>query len=205
MDFREAEEFLRRESDRLYVPRIDVEDGYVIYAVVSLYTLFRGGGVRVVDAGAGAGYSTLWIAWALEDVCVGGGCEVVAVERFGDLLDIGRRVLNRIYMRRVEVKFVVDDALSYIADLALESIDIAFVDVDKHQYLEALKLLEEKLRVGGVAMFHNAYRPRPPPSFFNYIETRRDRWSYTVIPTPMGILLAVKKSRTNHTDIPKQF
>ncbi|RLG85104.1 MAG: hypothetical protein DRO39_06420 [Thermoprotei archaeon] len=193
LSFREAEELLRRESDRLYIPRIDVEDGYAIYTAVYVYAALRGGGVRAIDAGAGAGYSTLWIAWALEDACRSGGCSVVAIERFGELLNVGRRILGRVRMERAELGFVEGDALRYIEGQAPGTIDIAFVDVDKHQYLEVLKLLETRLRRGGVAMFHNAYVPQPPPSFFRYLEERASIWSHSIVPTSMGILITVKK------------
>jgi predicted O-methyltransferase YrrM len=74
----EAIEIAEELSDRLLIPRIDREDGVVLYTIISLLTN-SSNKFFALDAGAGVGYSTLWIISSLEDQCV--NSVVYAVER----------------------------------------------------------------------------------------------------------------------------
>lgn len=69
---------------------------------------------------------------------------------------------------------------------------LAFIDIEKHQYLDALRLLEDRLRPGGAAFFHNAFFPAPPEEFF--VAASREPWRSTILPTPAGMLVAYKSS-----------
>ncbi len=176
------------ESLRAGIPSIEFEDGVALYSAA--YTLLRGrSGALVIDAGAGIGYSTLWLAAAMMDAC-SGPCRLVAVEAYTPYVDKLRANLERVAREAgglVRVEAVAGDALEYVERLPPESIDMVFVDVDKELYTDMLRLLRSRLKRGGLAAFHNAYAPPPPPSF--YEELRRG-WNYTVVPTRLGIALA---------------
>ena len=89
------------------------------------------------------------------------------------------------------MEFVEGDALSYVRGLKEESVDIAFVDVEKPMYPDMLRILETRLKTGGIAIFHNAYFP-PPPRGFAWLASQKP-WKSTMIPTDTGgLLLAVK-------------
>ncbi|WP_236698186.1 O-methyltransferase [Pyrodictium occultum] len=183
-------ERVEEESARAGIPSIEREDGSALYAVAYLYTLGRGGeGVAAADLGAGIGYSTLWLAGGVEAACTR-GCRVVAVEADPWRSRRLREVLGEAGLERTRLEAVQGDALSYLERLGPGSLDIVFVDVDKHEYARVLELLESRLRPGGVAVFHNAYFPRPPGSFFEAVE--RGPWRSTVVPTRLGLLVAVR-------------
>ncbi len=64
---------------------------------------------------------------------------------------------------------------------------MAFVDIEKSSYPQALRLLRKKLRRGGIAIFHNAISPRPPKEFFEIADRE---FISIIIPSSAGILLA---------------
>ncbi len=177
-------------SRALGIPSVDPEDGMILYATTLQATARLGGAIDALDLGAGIGYSTLWIAAGAEDACrPGGPCRVVAVEASARLARLGEEATARAGLRRVRVRGVAGDALAYLESLPRRSVDLAFVDIEKHEYTPALELLEYKLRPGGVALFHNAYFPRPPQEFFEHVKSGPWRWG--VAPTPQGLLIAV--------------
>ena len=174
------ESLFRRESERLWVPSIDWEDGLVLQSLA-----FAAGEGLVVDLGAGAGYSTLWLLAGMADSCRK-RCRLFAVERRRDRAETARRLLSSIPVENVEVEVLVGDALEAVKEL--REISLAFVDIDKARYPEALSLLEERLIEGGLAVFHNAYTPPPPPGFLE--KASQPPWLSTIIPTDQGLLVA---------------
>ena len=125
----------------------------------------------------------------MEASCAG-PCRLVAVEWDRSKAEIAREVLSGAGWRRVEVEVVSGDALEYLRGLPAGSITLAFVDVEKEGYPEALRILEEKLEPGGVAAFHNAFFPAPPREFFE--AAARPPWRGGVVPTPAGLYILVK-------------
>ncbi len=177
-------------SERLFIPRIEDVDGAALMGLAFHYTLARGGGVVAVDAGAGAGYSTVWIAGGVEAGCTRGGCRVVAVEADERLAAEARRILGGLPLERTQLEVRVGDAVGYVESLDGESLDILFVDVDKWQYRRMLELAVEKLKPGGVVAFHNYRVPKPPEDFFRLVE--RLTWPRLIVPSLPGLLVLVK-------------
>ena len=177
-----------RESERLGIPSIDASDGIAL--MLEAYRQTLTGGTLLLDLGAGVGYSTAWIALGADEGCSQGGCRVVAVEYDPSRSSRIEANLGRLGLERVEVSVVTGEALEVLRGLEPGSISLAFVDIEKHQYLEALRLLEEKLKPGGAAFFHNAFFPAPPEEFF--VAASREPWRATVLPTPAGMLVAYK-------------
>jgi len=172
-------EALREESYRLGIPAIDERDGYALAALA--FSAPRGG--VVLDLGAGVGYSTAWLALGAG----AWGARIVAVEyepsRAGRLRGHARLIMEATGAR---VEVVEGEALDVLRGLQDGSVSMAFVDIEKHWYPEALRLLREKLVPGGLAAFHNAYFPRPPREFFE----EAARLEHVVLPTPVGLLVA---------------
>ncbi|OWJ54902.1 hypothetical protein Pdsh_04135 [Pyrodictium delaneyi] len=180
------------ESTRIGLKPVMREDGSALYALSYLYTALHSSREREIvalDLGAGIGYSTLWIARGIEEACIG-RCRVVAVEREESRYHRLRMVLSEAGLRSIELEAVHADALKYLMDLPDESIDMAFVDVEKGLYPLVLRTLEDKLRYGGVAVFHNAFYPKPSEMFLK--TARRWPWKTTIVPTRLGLLVAVK-------------
>lgn len=183
---------VRRKSVSMGIPAIDVEDGMIL-ASIAFHVASRGGRT-FVDAGAGIGYSTLWIYYGVAKGC-SGNCKIVALEYNGAIYKELKRNISRLQggalesVQRVLVEAVHGDALGFLT--AIDSMDYAFIDIEKGDYPKALSVLESKLSKDGVALFHNAFYPRPPQSFFNMLD--RGPWRYMVAPTPQGLLIAVRE------------
>ena len=180
----------RRESTLLGVLPVDVEDG-IILAGIALVVSSKGD-ILVVDLGAGVGYSSLWIASGLEAGCTS-RCRLVLVERRKDRIEKAREILEK-HQWRIDIEFHRVDALEYLESIPSSSIDMAFVDIEKKYYPEVLELLQQKLVEKGVALFHNAYTPRPPSEFYEKLE-KSDSWRASILPTPQGLLVAYLEKR----------
>ena len=179
-------------STRLGIPSIEEEDGIVLQSISHAYALRGADDLFLLDLGAGIGYSTLWLLMGAKPVCeeMRKRCRIVAVERDPVLAHYARKVLSETQMKssRVIIDVVEGDATTYLERVEDCSVDIAFVDIDKGAYAKALRLLAYKLKPGGLALFHNAFVPRPPTSFFE--EASRRPWLSIIVPTAMGILIA---------------
>ncbi len=179
-------EELRRASLGMGIPAIDPEDGMVLEATA--FQAASAGASLAVDAGAGIGYSTAWIAMGLEAGCRG-ECRLIAIEYDPGKARRIKESLNPLGLERVRVEVVEEDALEYLSRLPPESLGYAFIDVEKNQYPEALDLLSNLLPSGGIALFHNAYFPPPPRTFFQKAQSHP--WRSLIIPTPAGMLIAI--------------
>ncbi len=188
LDFRDLELRIRLASDSAGISRIDFEDGLVIYSALFTFALGKQG-LRVYDLGAAMGYSSLWLAKAMEDGC-GSGCQLTAVEVRPERLQGARGLLGQAGFERVRLEFVEGDALKVIEAIDDESIDAAFVDVEVRLYPAVLDLLMRKLRKGGLLMLHNAVRPPPPAETFQALV--RAGWRYSIVPTLEGVLITRK-------------
>lgn len=106
------------------------------------------GGQRVLEIGAGFGYSALFFARA-----VGEGGLVRGIERHEheilafDVLFAGHPLADRIELECGEgAAVLLEDALW----------DVIFVDAEKEEYAELLALAVPRLRPGGLVLFDNA-------------------------------------------------
>ena len=184
-------EEVRRRSLELGIPAIDPEDGIVLQSM-AFYTASLGLGLAV-DAGAGIGYSTAWIALGMEAACKG-DCRVIAIEYDEGKASMISKVLAPLGLDKVKVEVVAGEALDILRGMQQASIGLAFIDVEKNQYPEALDILAGKLHPSGVALFHNAYFPPPPRSFFK--KANEPPWRSTIAPTPAGLLIAALNQNT---------
>ena len=175
-------------SREMGIPHIGWDDGAALYALAFAVAAEKGE-VVAVDAGAGAGFSTLWVLAALESAGAGG--RLVAVEALKRRFEKLAETLSRAPAERVRVEPVLGDAVEVIA--SLERVDFAFVDIEKHRYAEAFEALIGKLSEGGAAAFHNAFIAGGQVSLIAE-RARSMGWAAAVIPTGEG-LLVVKRPR----------
>jgi predicted O-methyltransferase YrrM len=174
-----------KELSRTYlVPAIDPEDGAALSALAFAACTSSDG--IVLDAGAGVGYSTMWLAIGVAS-SGNNNCKIVAVEVNDELYNKLRGVAREV-SGIINIEAWHGDAL-YLAD-RIDRIALGFVDVEKHQYAAMLKKLRDKVVRGGYLAFHNAFFPRPPSNFFVIVEELA--WKKTTIPTPQGLLVLRK-------------
>ena len=106
------------------------------------------GAERVLEMGAGFGYSAYWIARALPP-----DGRLLAIERSAENARLAREWLGQARLDH-KVEFIVGDALEVVAGLP-GPFDLIFVDVDKEQYPASLSLTVPRLRPGGLLITDN--------------------------------------------------
>lgn len=106
------------------------------------------GARRIFEMGSAIGYSTTWLARA-----AGSGAKVYYTDGDPKNLVRARKFLSRAgVLNRVEMRQ--GDALELLKKTP-GKFDMIFIDVDKHQYPEALRLAVPRLRRGGLLVTDN--------------------------------------------------
>ena len=182
---------LEKLSKQYGVPTIDREDGAVLSALA--YYVGTLGGKIFVDAGAGIGYSTLWIIQGVSNIEHGDKVYIYAVEknpaRYRILEDNIERIRKDILAEKtfIETKTINGDAVEFL-DKIEPSLDMVFVDIEKTQYQQVLGLLPRKLSKIGIGIFHNALIPGLDSDTRKFLE-QQEQLSYHVVPTHLGLLI----------------
>ena len=121
--------------------------GPVVARTISLLAQISGA-KRMFEMGSAIGYSTIWLARA-----AGAGAEVYYTD--GDPANAAQA---RGYFKRAGVEnciqIMTGDAVNLIDQVPGE-FDLIFIDVDKHQYPEALSKAVPRLRSGGLLITDN--------------------------------------------------
>lgn len=131
-------------AERRYLPIIGPRRGRILAKVVR-----ETKPKRVLEIGTLVGYSTILIGMEMDsDACI------VTVESHAD--EAGRA---KVYVTRAEipptVEVVVDDAAEVLPRLD-GTFDLVFIDASKREYLDYIRLIEDKLHKGSVIVADNA-------------------------------------------------
>jgi predicted O-methyltransferase YrrM len=177
---------VERQSDKMFIPRIGRDDGIAIYVSLYIYASNRSS-VVAIDAGAGIGYSTLWISIPLEELCI--DSHIYAVERDRYRYEILKRNIASFPRKCIDVVPIYGDAVEYIkSNFSSNSIDFIFIDIDKYLYGVIFDVVKNKMVRGGIIAFHNAYMVSDVVA--EIVKDAIDLgWKSTVIPTEEGILM----------------
>jgi predicted O-methyltransferase YrrM len=104
----------------------------------------------IVEIGASNGYSTIWLADAVQKI----GAKLITYEFVPEKVrDLVSNLQKAGLIKYVQI--IPDDANKRIGDLN-ERIDFVFLDARKNEYLQQLKLLEPKLKPGAIIIADNA-------------------------------------------------
>ena len=148
----------------------------------------------VVELGSGFGYSAYWFARALKRG------KVILTDHDPKNIDLAKKTFMQAGLARRAV-FHAGDAIA-IAKRYTE-IDILFIDIDKHQYLQAVKTLLPNLGRNALIIADNALwygrvagkrKDRDTQgirAFNEYLFSRSDFFT-TIVPLRDGVLLAQK-------------
>jgi len=121
--------------------------GPVVARMIYLVTQISGA-KRIFEMGSAIGYSTIWLARAA-------GPEAEVYYTDGDPANAARA---RGYFKRAgvenSIQIMTGDAVNLIDQVPGE-FDLIFIDVDKHQYPEALRKAVPRLRSGGLLLTDN--------------------------------------------------
>jgi caffeoyl-CoA O-methyltransferase len=164
------------------------------------YVLSRlAGARRVFELGSGYGYSTAWFARAVME---NGGGEVHHVVWDQDLSDRARKHLAAIGVDGV-VRFHVSEAVETLRATPGQW-DVIFMDIDKRGYPDAVPLIAERLRKGGILIVDNmlwsgrvfdaADRSVDTQAIRRATErlTRSPEWISTLVPIRDGLLVSYR-------------
>ncbi len=136
-------EEIERSAHGRYLPIIGPSRGRVLIEAVRRYRPRR-----ILEVGTLVGYSTILMGREL-----GEGSEIVTIEYDRDEAEQARANISRAELA-AKVEVLVGDALEIIPTLE-GFFDMVFLDAAKHQYLDYLRLVEDKLRSGGVVVADN--------------------------------------------------
>lgn len=157
------------------------------------------GARRVFEMGSGYGYSTAWLARAVQE---NGGGEVHHTVFDEKLSARAHRSLNKLGYHDL-VHYHIGDAVEVLRDMP-GPFDLIFSDIDKQQYPGSLAVIAEKLRPGGVLLadnllwygrIFNAMDHDPATQAvrqFSLMTLRDPAWTASIVPVGDGILLAIK-------------
>jgi predicted O-methyltransferase YrrM len=156
-----------------------------------LSMLVKGMGARrVLEVGTSNGYSTLWFARALAEVGHP-GAEVVAVE-----FDPGRAAMARANYARAGldhvIRLVEGDARTIIPTLDAP-FDFVFLDADKPQYADYLRLALPLVRRGGLIAGDDTRSMRDQMG--EYVELAFSHFELDSVDIPIddGVILSCKR------------
>jgi len=142
-----ADEVLRHieeMAEREYLPIIGFEKGQIL-----INTIHRVKPKRILEVGALVGFSTILMGKEL-----GSDAEVVTIEIDEDEARIAEENIRKASVKP-RIRVVIGNALEVIPKLDGE-FDMVFLDATKNEYLDYLRLVEDKLVKGAVVIADNA-------------------------------------------------
>lgn len=142
----EADEVLRsieRSVWRRYFPIIGPEKGKILVDVIHEINP-----KRIVEVGTLVGYSTIIMAKELES-----DVEIITIEIDEDEAELAKENIRKAEVKP-NIRVLVGDALDIIPKLN-GIFDKVFIDADKSEYLDYLRLIEGKLHTGSVIVADN--------------------------------------------------
>ena len=187
---------MEEEAVKSRFPIIGPASGHLCYLLTRLT-----GARRVFELGSGFGYSTRWFARGVKE---NGGGVVHHVVWDEDLSRRARAYLSTVGLAD-QVEFHVGEAVAALRD-SEGGFDVIFNDIDKQGYPEALGVIAEKLRPGGLLIADNLLwsgrifdaNDRSPATEGIRTFTRRvtedGGWISSVIPIRDGVLIARRSS-----------
>ena len=134
---------MERYAKKHDVPIIGPACGRLLYLVAQL-----SGAKRIFEMGSAIGYSTIWLARA-----AGTGAEIYYTDGNPENARRAKENFERAGVAdRIQV--LVGDALGHF-DSTSGEFDLIFIDIDKHQYPEALQKASPRLKSGGLLITDN--------------------------------------------------
>ncbi len=135
---------MEKYASRRKIPIIGPACGRLLHLLAQI-----SGAKRMFEMGSAIGYSTIWLAR-------GAGADAEIYYTDGDPENV-RRARDNFRRGGVEdrIQLLVGDAVKLIDDVS-GAFDLIFIDVDKHQYPDALRKAVPRLRSGGLLITDNA-------------------------------------------------
>ncbi len=186
--------FVRQQTAEQGLPQINLQphEGLMVQLFVRMC-----GARKVLEVGALAGYSAIWIARALPS-----GGRLITIDKSGLHCRLTRAHIERAGLAD-KVTVLQGDGRQILDKLAVDApFDALFVDADKVSYPQYFNWAARHLRAGGIIMAHNAFWggnilcPQSEDDHglvrFNQMLARHPSFASTIIEVGDGLALAVK-------------
>ena len=135
---------IERMTQRKFLPIIGPRKGQVLVDVIRSIKP-----KRVLEIGTLIGYSTILIGKELENKT-----HLITIEIHADEAEMARENIRRAEVPST-IEVIVGDALEITPTLT-GKFDMAFIDAEKKEYLDYLRLVKDKLHKGSVIVADNA-------------------------------------------------
>lgn len=186
--------WIQAEADRHEMPNISIEayEGRLLQFLVMIT-----GAKKVVEIGALAGYSGVWIARGLPK-----DGKLTTIDVSSKHAQVARSSFEKAGLAH-KVEVLQGHALDILRKISPQApYDMVFIDADKPSYSAYLDWATENLRIGGMVMAHNAIRggnifaPDNPDdkamAEFNQYLANNKRLESTIIAVGDGLAVGVK-------------
>jgi predicted O-methyltransferase YrrM len=172
-----------RQADRLARFRNVEPETAALLSLLVLATNAR----RVLEIGTSNGYSTLWLADAVEQT----GGHLISVE-----INPERTALARVNLERaaLSAELRTADAAEVLPTLDPESVDLVFVDAERPAYPAYLPDLKRILPPGGLLAVDNAISHEHELVEFSTLVAADDDLLSSLVPIGAGLLLVVRRA-----------
>lgn len=149
------------------------------------------GAKNVVEVGTSNGYSGIWIAKALKET----GGHLTTIEYYEKRINLA---LENFKICEVDdiITIKQGSACDVLDELCSEdnfSIDFAFIDANKGEYIKYFEIIDTKLKKGGIIAADNiTSHPDKVATFVDKIKSSPD-YQVEILDLPGGMLIAYKK------------
>jgi predicted O-methyltransferase YrrM len=157
------------------------------------------GARRVLEIGTSNGYSTVWLADAVDQT----GGRLLSVE-----IDPERTALAKANLERAGLdgptELRTTDAAELLPELEDESVDLVFLDAERPAYAGYWPQLKRVLPPGGLLAVDNAISHEHELVEFSALVEADDAVLSSLVPIGAGLLLVVKRPQQGEPAIPFQ-
>ena len=148
----------------------------------------------VLELGTSGGYSTLWIAKAVNDSIGESNASIHTIEFSEDRFNIAKENFENVQTENIiQHQGKIEPVIKSWSDEGFGKIDFLFIDADRPAYTYHFRIIEPNLNKGALIIADNILdKPEKAQEFVDYMMNNSDFYS-TVFDFDNGLLFAIKK------------